>query len=149
MEFDIKPYDDQPFGGAKLALYLGTRLAVILRDAKPDLIFADHWDLPGGGREAGETPLACALRECKEELGLVVPQDAVRWGAKFHEGSTAKWFYVAQLPQGSLFDVVFGDEGQRWTLMTEREFLTHPKAVPAFQKRLKVWTKLRDSAQKI
>ncbi|WP_299414413.1 NUDIX hydrolase [uncultured Sulfitobacter sp.] len=139
MQFDITPYDGQPFEGAKLALYLGARLAVILRDATPGLIFADHWDLPGGGREGGETPLVCALRECREELGLIVPEGNVVWGAKFYEGVAAKWFYVAQLPQQFMQDVAFGDEGQGWTLMEEDRFLHHPKAVPVFQERLSIW----------
>lgn len=29
-----------------------------------------HWDLPKGLLEPGETPLACALREAREEFGL-------------------------------------------------------------------------------
>jgi 8-oxo-dGTP diphosphatase len=145
MQFDIEAYDGLPFGGAKVALYLGADLAVILRDAKPGLIFADHWDLPGGGREGTETPLDCALRECHEELGLVVPPEAVCWGAKFREGTAAKWFYVARLPQQAVERVIFGDEGQRWELMPERRFLTHPKAVPAFQERLAIWVALRDT----
>jgi 8-oxo-dGTP diphosphatase len=139
MQFDITPYDNQPFGGAKLALYLGEQLAVILRDDKPGLIFADHWDFPGGGREGGETPLECALRECREELGLNVPQSSILWGRKFYEGSEAKWFFVAQLPERVAVDVIFGDEGQEWRLMDENIFLKHPKAVPAFQERLAQW----------
>lgn len=39
------------FGGAKIALYLGDRLIVILRDDHEWLPFAVCWDLPGGGRE--------------------------------------------------------------------------------------------------
>jgi len=30
----------------------------------------DTWELPGGGLEAGEDPLAAATRETKEELGI-------------------------------------------------------------------------------
>jgi len=145
MHFDIESYDGEPFGGAKMALYLGADLAVILRDAKPGLIFADHWDLPGGGREGVESPMDCAIRECHEELGLIVPQTAICWGAKFHEGQDAKWFYVAQMPHEAVVGVVFGDEGQRWALMSEGEFMGHPKAVPAFQERLGVWLGLRDA----
>jgi 8-oxo-dGTP diphosphatase len=139
MEFDIQPYDGTPFGGAKLALYLGTRLAVILRDDRPGLIFAGHWDLPGGGREGEETPRDCALRECREELGLSVPETAIVWGRAFQEGGDIKWFFVAQLPETAISTVVFGDEGQRWQLMAQGEFLAHPKAVPAFQDRLNIW----------
>ena len=146
MQFDIEPFEGAPFGGAKLALYLGDRLAVILRDATPGLIFADHWDLPGGGREGDENPQACALRECREELGLSVPEHAICWGRSFHEGADIKWFFVAQLPQSAVADVTFGDEGQGWRLMDEAEFLNHPQAVPAFQDRLKIWLDLRDAS---
>lgn len=50
------------FDGAKLALYLGEKLAVILRDDLPGLLFADHWDLPGGGRRGMRPrwPARCA-----------------------------------------------------------------------------------------
>ncbi len=145
MQFDIEDYEGTPFAGAKLALYLGNQLAVILRDAKPGLIFADHWDLAGGGREGAETPLECALRECREELGLIVPPQAVCWGRKFYEGDQAKWFFVAQMPETTKADVVFGDEGQMWQLMAEDTFLRHPKAVPAFQARLALWITERGS----
>jgi 8-oxo-dGTP diphosphatase len=145
MQFYIDDYDGADFAGAKLALYLGDRLAVILRDAKPGLIFADHWDLPGGGREGGETPLACALRECREELGLSVPLEAVCWGRKFSEGDEVKWFFVAQMPEEAKADVIFGDEGQKWQMMEENSFLSHSKAVPAFQDRLAIWISERDT----
>ncbi len=127
------------FHGAKLALYMGDKLAVILRDEIAGLPFAGYWDLPGGGREGDETPLACALRECREELGLRVPPDAVIWQARFNEGEQVKWFFVGRLPETAAKDVVFGNEGQRWTLMEEAAFLAHPKAVPAFQDRLRTY----------
>ena len=146
MQFDIEPYDGAPFDGAKLALYLGSELAVILRDATPGLAFADHWDLPGGGREGDETPQACVMRECREELGLTVPTTALLWARKFPQGATSKWYFVAQLPQDAQADIVFGDEGQRWQMMSEETFLTHPKAVPAFQERLALWIAVRDAA---
>ena len=127
------------YSGAKLALYIGDKLAVILRDDRPDLIFADHWDLPGGGREGEEPPLDCALRECREELGIDVPPEAVVWERAFLENDQIKWFFVACLPATFADDIVLGDEGQRWQLMSEDAFLSHPKAVPAFQERLAVY----------
>ncbi|MGJ8617542.1 MAG: NUDIX hydrolase [Sulfitobacter sp.] len=131
--------DHATFEGAKLALYLGDNLAVILRDDTLNLPFAGYWDLPGGGREGDEGPLDCALRECHEELGLHVPKSAVIWQKAFQEGAQIKWFFVAKLPRAAAEDVVFGDEGQRWTLMSEDQFLAHPKAVPLFQERLRVY----------
>lgn len=145
MTIDVERYDGAPFGGAKLALYLGDQLAVILRDATPGLIFADHWDFPGGGREEDETPQDCALRECREELGLSVPVAAIVWGRSFLEGDQVKWFFVAQMSKAAIADVAFGDEGQEWRMMEEDVFLDHPKAVPAFQNRLSLWVSERDA----
>tara|TARA_R110002094_G_scaffold35857_2_gene48280 strand:- start:34 stop:462 length:429 start_codon:yes stop_codon:yes gene_type:complete len=129
------------FEGAKLALYLGDDLAVILRDDIPGLLFAGYWDLPGGGREGDEGPLDCALRECHEELGLHVPKSSVIWQKSFPEGAQTKWFFVTKLPQVKSADVVLGDEGQRWSLMSTGEYLAHPKAIPAFQDRLRAYLK--------
>lgn len=36
-----------------------------------------QWNLPSGRMEAGETPVACARREAREEVGLEVTPDAV------------------------------------------------------------------------
>ncbi|WP_169813104.1 NUDIX domain-containing protein [Nocardia jejuensis] len=35
--------------------------------------YKDHWELPGGVVEGGESPGAAAVREVREELGLDVP----------------------------------------------------------------------------
>lgn len=37
----------------------------------------DHWDLPKGRPDAGETPLQTALRETREECGLVLDAAAL------------------------------------------------------------------------
>lgn len=127
------------FDGSKIALFLGDALAVILRDEIEGLPFAGYWDLPGGGREGDETPFACGQRECLEELGLHVPQSAVAWSRAYAEGLQTKWFFVAHLPASAADRVVFGDEGQRWALMSPTAFVAHAKAVPAFQQRLQAY----------
>lgn len=134
--------DNTPFEGAKVALFLGEQLVVILRDDFAGLPFAGHWDLPGGGREGGETPFACVARECMEELGLEINVTDVVWSKVFGSAVTASgvvWFFAAHQPETSAQDIVFGDEGQRWTLMHVDEFLNHPKAVPAFQSRVRLY----------
>jgi 8-oxo-dGTP diphosphatase len=136
---------NMPFHGAKLALYLGNKLVVILRDIREDIPFPGHWDLPGGGREGDELPLQCALRETKEELGLDVSPGFVTWGQSFLEGERRKWFFVAGLPEIAVRDIVFGDEGLGWQLMDEVAFLRHPRAVPQFQSRLEVYIRIREA----
>nr|WP_089421390.1 MULTISPECIES: NUDIX hydrolase [Roseobacteraceae] len=124
------------FAGAKLALFIGARLAVIRRDDIAGIPWPDYLDLPGGGREGDESPLACALRETSEELGLNVPAEAVSWGKRFIEDDGDKWFFAGHLPQEAGGRIVLGDEGQSWQLMAPQIFIAHPKAVPQFQTRL-------------
>lgn len=127
------------FGGAKIALYLGAQLVVILRDEIEGLPYAGCWELPGGGREGNETPLECLQRECFEELGLDVPPDAITWKRSFTQHGVLNWFFVGYLPAACADQIVFGDEGQRWALMSDHEYVGHKTAVPMFQDRLRIY----------
>jgi 8-oxo-dGTP diphosphatase len=51
------------------ALWQVDRVLLIRRAREP---FRDHWTLPGGRREAGETEEQAVAREVREELGLTV-----------------------------------------------------------------------------
>lgn len=128
-----------PFQGAKLALFLGEDLAVLLRDDFDHIPFPDHWDLPGGGREGNEVPLACALRETREELGLIIDPSDVTWGKRFAGQNGDKWLFAAHMPETRATKVVFGDEGQRWALMAPDVFVSHPGAVPVFAARVRLY----------
>jgi 8-oxo-dGTP pyrophosphatase MutT (NUDIX family) len=66
------------------SLSLGKRLScgiVIVNDASEVLLChvtgQDHWDLPKGGAMTGESPVQTALRETREETGLVLDAAAM------------------------------------------------------------------------
>ena len=120
------------FSGAKLALFLGPHLLVIQRDDKPDIPYPNHWDLPGGGREAGETPAECALRETFEEVGLQLQETDLIWAKEYRRTSGQMWFFVTHQPAAMVDKICFGDEGQGWQLMTPAEYCSDPMAVPHF-----------------
>ena len=129
------------FGGAKVALFLGERLVTILRDDRPGLAYAGHWDLPGGGREGNETPFDCVARECREELGLRLGPEQVIWRRCFASAEAPggqNWFFAARMAPAVRQRIRFGTEGQGWSLMTPEAFMAHPRAIPTFQHRLRL-----------
>ncbi|PCJ08802.1 MAG: DNA mismatch repair protein MutT [Rhodobacteraceae bacterium] len=125
------------FSGAKLALFLGRDLLVILRDDNVDIPYPGHWDLPGGGREGDETPAQCALRETYEEVGLQLRQQDLVWAREYSRPRGQVWFFAAHQPLALVDQIRFGSEGQSWKLMPPREYCTHPLAVPHFTIQLK------------
>lgn len=123
--------------GAKLALFIGDPLVVIERDDHPGLTWPGAWDFPGGGREPGETPLGCALRETREELSLIVSPQAVTWGGLYQNSiNETVWFFAARLPAARGDEIALGDEGQSWAYMSTADYLNHDDAVHPFKPRL-------------
>ena len=97
---------DGPFDGAKCVLALGRRVVVLRRDDRPGLPFAGHWDLPGGGREAGERARATLARELREETGFRLPA-RLRWRRRVR----GRWIARAALPAAAAAQMRLGDEG--------------------------------------
>ena len=122
-----------PFLGAKLILFAGPRLIVLRRDFKPGLVWPGYLDFPGGGREGDESPVQCALRETREELGLEIAPDALCFVHRRENGPKISWFYAVDIGDGGERDVVFGDEGAGWLTMAPRAFVEAPDAIPHFR----------------
>lgn len=128
------------FVGAKLVLLIGSRLVTLLRDDKPDILWPGHWDLPGGGREPGESVDTCVLRELDEELGLSLSPSALLWRRAYPSPDFPGQigiFFAARLPAGAEAQIRFGDEGQSWALMAPEDYISHPRAVPHFRLRVR------------
>lgn len=129
--------EDKEFAGAKLVLFIGAKLLVIRRDDKPGLPWPGYLDLPGGGCEAGESAMACVLRETREEVGLSLNKDQLVWRRFYPDDPTPAWFFAAHLPAQAEADVVFGGEGQGWMLMEPQDYVAHAEAVPHFRLRVR------------
>ncbi len=58
--------------------------------------FPGFWSLPGGHIEAGEDPLASAIREVKEETGVAIPPDDIKLKAiAFHHHLDREEMYIS------------------------------------------------------
>lgn len=134
-----EPRGRAPVVGAKIALICGDRVLTHLRDDLAHLPYPGHWDFPGGAREGEETAEACALRELREEYGLVLPAARLLWRRDYPSahvpGATAA-FFGGRITEAEIAAIVFGDEGQRWEMMEIAAFRAHPRAVPYLRDRL-------------
>jgi len=124
------------FAGAKVALFLGDQLLVIRRDDRPDIPWPDHLDLPGGGRDPGESPEQCVVRETREEVGLTIRADQLILVRAYERPHGTVVFFAAHLPAAAVDQVVLGDEGQGWMLMDPQVFAAHAETVPHFREQV-------------
>ena len=139
--------DEPDFHGAKVALFIEDQLLVYRRDDRPDIPFPDMLDLPGGGREQGESGAQCVARETWEEFGLRIAVDEfehVQTYPSWRGSGAVALFFVCHLPRSVLAEIVFGDEGQGWQIMPVAQFLASDRAVPHLQLRLQEYIKTRD-----
>jgi bis(5'-nucleosidyl)-tetraphosphatase len=97
------------------------------------------WDFPKGHVEAGEDPLAAAVRETREEAGIVDLEFA--WGEDFVEtapyaGNKIARYYVARTRAERVELPVNPELGRpehheyRWVDLTEAFALTRPRLRP-------------------
>lgn len=127
------------FVGVKIALFIGDKLLVYLRDNKPGLQFAGLWDFPGGGRENNETPEETAIREVYEEFSIALNHNRIIYKKEYPSMVDPKrraYFCVAKLPKETADKIIFGNEGQSWKLMDMEEFLLRTDVVPHLKIRL-------------
>ncbi len=79
---------------------------VLIKDTSNNILIiqdrADVWNFPGGKQELNETPLECAIREVKEEIGLQVDDLTEIYKGTFRFGNTPwqGYFYFANSVSG-------------------------------------------------
>ena len=131
------------FNGAKLALFLGGSLVVIQRDNIATIPHPGRWDFPGGGREGGERPAQCALRETREELGLSLEITDLVYARSYERPKGTVWLFAAHLHEELERDICFGEEGQGWALMEPKTYMSHPLGISSLQSRLGQYLEVR------
>ncbi len=126
------------FNGAKGIVFLGDEMLVYRRDTKTNN-FPLHIDLPGGGREENESPFETFQREVKEEFGIEINSDEIIFSCTTPstiEPDKKSFFVVAKTSRFKPENVVFGNEGTEWMLMSVNEFIQRPDGIKRQQKRV-------------
>ena len=97
----------QPFYRQSRGLTLGTRTAAI--DGQGQVLLVRHsyqpgWMLPGGGVERGETLAEAAVRELREEAGIVAEEEPLLHGVFLNDrnfrGDHVACFVLRRFSQG-------------------------------------------------
>jgi 8-oxo-dGTP diphosphatase len=131
----------QAFNGVNIALITeNNEILTYLRDDRPDLFMANKWDLPGGGREAGESPFQTVHREVGEEFGIAVTPSQIQYERGYPSDrfpGTVSVFMVASLIDLQVENIKFGSEGQCYKIIPVDEWLVMKGAVIDLQNRLR------------
>lgn len=126
------------FNGAKGLVFVEDKIIAYRRDNKtnnsPGLI-----DLPGGGPEANESPFETFKREVYEEFGIKIKEEDIiasfRKNSIFHPGT--KSFFIVVKTKFNKNDIIFGNEGSEWMLMTIEEFINRHDGIERQQNRVR------------
>lgn len=113
------------FNGTKGLVFIRDKIIVYRRDTKTSS-FPLQIDLPGGGREGKESPFETFKREVKEEFGVIVEKGDILFSKKYQsvlDPNKEAFFMVTRPLNIEEKDIIFGDEGLEFLLMTPQDFL--------------------------
>jgi 8-oxo-dGTP diphosphatase len=126
------------FNGVKGLVFFGGKILVYRRDTNTKN-YPRCIDLPGGGREGEETPFETFRREVVEEFGFTLSEEDITFSFEipsFSEPGEKSYFIVTNPLSITGDDVVFGDEGEEWLLMSPDEFVARTDGIERLQKRV-------------
>ena len=107
---------------AKAALFRSDGKILILTRSQTALTRLGLYDLPGGGIEQGEDAKTAVLREIQEEIGLVLPEQAVNFvfaDTNFYEGRTTIRFLFTGVIEEDLIKLSFEHSEKIWMTLDE------------------------------
>ena len=104
--------------------------AVVVHDGEGNVLvvkasYKQHWGLPGGIIDAGETPRMAAVREVQEETGLAIEPDALQFcmvlDRKSTVGQTYQFVFDYQASAEQLAAITIDErEIVDWALVTRQ-----------------------------
>jgi 8-oxo-dGTP pyrophosphatase MutT (NUDIX family) len=99
--------------------------------------YKEHWDIPGGMVEIGETPSEAAARECKEELGILVePGRLLVCETVLLKGGRLLNAYIFQKDSQEYDIQVDGEEVLEYAWLERKERYKNTVTAPIFRNRL-------------
>lgn len=127
------------FNGSKGLLYIGDKILTYRRDEKTNSAPL-RIDIPGGGREVNESPFDTFQREVKEEFGINIQKNDMYYSSAHQsviQPNMVSFFMVAKPDGVKESDIVFGNEGIEYILMSIDEFINRPDGIERQQNRVK------------
>ena len=134
--------DGKDYEGCTRTFVRNSARSIIIKNGKIALVHSlkyDYYKFPGGGIEAGETPVDALIRETLEEAGLAVIPESVKEYGYVHRVQRSKknaderfvqdnYYYLCEVRDGALPQKLDEYESnERFTL----EYLEPEKAVRA------------------
>ena len=120
--------------GSKGLVVYNKKVLLYLRDNKPNIPYPNFWDMPGGGKDKGETYKQAALREIEEEFGIT-PNSFHFIGYEIYSGRKA-YRFVAFIDNKDYKKISLGKEGQNYRFFSIEEALAK-KLIPGLKEFLK------------
>ncbi|MCQ2385553.1 MAG: NUDIX hydrolase, partial [Clostridia bacterium] len=123
-----KKQEEWEYSEASAVAFICENKVLMVKRSRDSQHGPGFWQLPGGKQERNETALQCAVRECREELGLTdIPEKSFRYIAdvptkSFDKSHTFTFhLFVVRLPK--MPDITLNEENEndKWIDVTQND----------------------------